>query len=312
MCRVMPRNALRVIGALSCVVALFAACAGAGNGSVQSGHTPPPLRETPDATSADVSVMRARPPPPTSSDDFPAWPVHAQRIDQFRREGVDSEWAPVTEAAIKEQLAGLSDYVRVRLLECRCGGCMLGFLRWFKLEHTTDEDMPQVRWAGLEQHWNADLERKNHPKYVDGGIEPDQFVRGDGWQEELHFFVRHPRDATSASPRVRSHESPLMDPNCARGSVARPQPGWGFTHTGRGVNTLWFVDRRYHQDVCSCACGKGRLDTPPNRCRDIWSGTDSGYHYCALAPPLTKLGVMRVEGLWSCERSPASADGDDG
>jgi hypothetical protein len=290
-----------VIAALSCVVALFAACAGAGSGPVQSGPTSPPVEERPDATSADVTAAPWRFPAPRSDDEFPVWPVHAERIEQFRREAVDPEWAPVTEAAIREQLEAVSDYVRVRLLECRCSGCMLGFLRWFKLDHTTDEDWPHVRWAGLEQHWTADSERTNHPKHWDGGPWPDGSVRSDGWQEELHFFARHSRDAPNASPRVRSHESPLKDPNCARGVLTPPHRG--AAHTGVLSNKLWF-SAEHRQEVCPCACGKGWLQ-PPNQCRETMGGPSVNGVGCRLLPPKTKLGVMMVEGLWSCERAPA-------
>ncbi len=260
---------------------------------------------SPDAAADATTITKdaTRPAPPEPSEVFPVWPPHAKRLEEFRRERPDSEWAGTTQSVIEMQLVGVSKYTRVRLLECRCSGCMFGFLIWHDRMGASESDVPRVHWAGLEQHGSsdADILGGRYAKYWDGGAGVGRRVRDDGWAEQLHFFARHPRDAQSEFSRVHSHASPLNDPACARGQSAKPRDYWAVPNTGWGGNALWFRDRRFPHDACSCACGKTNLATPLGQCNRRLGTSQVA---CTRLPNGTPHGVARIEGLWSCERAP--------
>ncbi|MCK6537584.1 MAG: hypothetical protein L6Q84_31825 [Polyangiaceae bacterium] len=226
------------------------------------------------------------PPPPT--DEYPYVGIFNGYVDAFRLEEIDEAWAKPTEATLKAQLADLDpNVVRVRLLECRCGLCMLGFIIAPGGEGPNPQpgvDYPAVRWSGYEKHMRG--------------------MRADQWAEGLAFLGRHPKDSPTASPRVRSTDSPWTDPGC-EGAIPFP-PTWEtdgrYNWTGIGINRMYLAPLPMPAErVCPCLCGKLRSDARP-----ACLYQSGGFVFCRLRS-YTDRGLPIIDGDWSCKRAEPSA-----
>lgn len=272
---------LRWIG-LFLGASVAAACAGrtasrTDRPTAQSGIAP--RAAPPDAGSPVGRKPRPVPSPPT--DEFPYVGIFHGYVEAFRAEEVDEAWAKPTEATLKAQLTELDpNVVRVRLLECRCGLCMLGFIIAPGGEGQSPQpgvDYPAVRWSGYEKHMRG--------------------MRADGWAEGLAFLGRHPKDSPTSTPRVLSTDTPWTDPAC-RGSVPF-SPAWVSSGAGRnwsgfGINRMFLAMPT--EKVCPCLCGKLRSDARP-----ACLYRSGGHVFCDLTS-LTEHGVPIIAGDWSCQK----------
>lgn len=265
---------------------IAAACAvGAAPRPRPSAPSPP---SAPDAGPPVARKPRPVPPPPT--DEYPYVGIFNGYVEAFRWEEIDEAWAKPTEATLRAQLTDLDpSVVRVRLLECRCGLCMLGFIIAPGGEGPNPQpgvDYPAVRWSGYEKHMRG--------------------MRADQWAEGLAFLGRHPKDSPTASPRVRSTDSPWTDPAC-EGATPFP-PTWETegrlnNWTGIGTNRMHVGRMRMPaQRVCSCLCGKLRSDARPACLYE-----SGGRVYCPLRS-FTDRGLPIIDGDWSCKRAEPSAN----
>lgn len=242
-----------------------------------------PTTPTPDAGAVAQRPQRPMPPEPTA--EFPYVGIFNGYVQAFREEQVDEEWAKATEATLKNQLTALDpNVVRVRLLECRCGLCALGYIIAPGGEGANPQpgvDLPAVRWSGYEKHMRG--------------------LRADGWVEVLGLLGRHPKDSTASSPRVRSSDSPWLDPAC---EGARPFPptwdtGGKLNWSGVGINRMYLS--MASDKVCPCLCGKVQPNAHPG-CRYH----SDGFVYCGLTK-FTPRGLPIIEGDWSCKRTEPGA-----
>ncbi|GMV27784.1 MAG: hypothetical protein AMXMBFR58_38150 [Phycisphaerae bacterium] len=226
--------------------------------------------------------------PPEPTDEFPYVGIFHGYVEAFRAEEIDEAWAKPTETTLKAQLTELDpNVVRVRLLECRCGLCMLGFIIAPGGEGPNPQpgvDYPTVRWSGYEKHQRG--------------------MRADQWGEGLVILGRHPKDSPTSSPRIRSTDSPWTDPAC-EGAIPFP-PIW--ETWGRGNKSNWTgigINRMYlamaSEKVCPCLCGKLRSDS-----RAACLYRSGGHVFCPLRS-FTERGVPIIEGDWSCKRTQPSA-----
>ncbi len=262
---------------------IAAACAvGAAPRPRPSAPSPP---SAPDAGPPVKRKPRPVPPPPT--DEYPYVGIFNGYVEAFRREEMDEAWAKPTKTILKEQLTDLDpNVVRVRLLECRCGLCMLGFIIAPGGEGPNPQpgvDYPAVRWSGYEKHMRG--------------------MRADQWAEGLVFLGRHPKDSPTSSPRVRSTDSPWTDPAC---ELAIPFPPTWETDgrsswTGIGINRMYLAPMPMPaKRVCPCLCGKLRLDSS-GACKYQTGGSV----YCPLSS-FTERGLPIIDGDWSCKRTEPS------
>lgn len=246
-----------------------------------------PTPTAPTAASSDAGAVAQRPRravPAEPTDEFPYVGIFDGYVQAFREEQVDEEWAKRTEATLKSQLTALDpNVVRVRLLECRCGLCVLGYIIAPGGEGPDPQpgvDLPAVRWSGYEKHMRGS--------------------RADGWVEVLALLGRHPSDSPRSSPQVRSTDSPWEDPAC-KGSVSF-SPAWG--SSGTGLNWSGFgINRMYltmaTEKVCPCLCGKLRSDARP-----ACLYRSGGHVFCRLTS-FTPRGLPIIEGDWSCKQTDA-------
>lgn len=245
--------------------------------------------EAPGATRRDAGAPVARIPAPTPPQPPGKYPVDAALVsylEGFREEKIDGTWASEAEAAIRAQLTRLDpNVVRVRLVECRCSACMLGFILAPGAELRDVQpgvDYPSVRWSAFEKHWRGST--------------------STGWTDGLIFLARHPKDSVSASVRVHSADDPWADPACT-GAFPFP-PTWdtqqGLKWAGVGGNRMVLAIPSAR--VCSCICGKVATDGGGRSCFQ----QSRGRVYCAPMAT-TSHNVPIIEGEWSCERTAPDA-----
>ncbi|GMV27785.1 MAG: hypothetical protein AMXMBFR58_38160 [Phycisphaerae bacterium] len=226
--------------------------------------------------------------PPEPTDEFPYVGIFHGYVEAFRAEEIDVGWAKPTETTLKAQLTELDpNVVRVRLLECRCGLCMLGFIIAPAGEGPTPQpgvDYPAVRWSGYEKHLRG--------------------MRADQWGEGLVILGRHPKDSPASSPRVRSTDSPWLDPAC-EGAMPFPptwRTGGKFNWTGIGINRMYLAPMPMPAErVCPCLCGKVQPNAPLG-CRY----QSDHFVYCGLTK-FTSGGLPIIEGDWSCKQGVGPA-----
>ncbi len=246
-----------------------------------------PTPAEPTAPTPDAGAVAGRPPrpvPPEPTAEFPYSNTFAGYIDAFRDENVDEDWAKPIEATLRSQLTTLDPNVaRVRLVECRCGLCLLSYIVAPGGEVGSPQpgvDLPAVRWSGYEK-----LMRRE---------------RADGWTEILVMLGRHPKDSFASSPRVRSTDSPWLDPACA--DAIPFSPAWlnssRSNWTGIGINRMYLA--MASERVCPCLCGKVQPNAHPG-CRYH----SDGFVYCGLTK-FTPRGLPIIEGEWSCKRTEPS------
>ncbi len=261
---------------LAAAVAVASACAGGATPRGARPLVPPPAPTVPPPPVVAKREPRPTPTPPT--DEFPYVGIFNGYVQAFREEQIDDEWVKPTEATLRSQLTELDpNVVRVPLVECRCGLCMLGYIIAPAGEGRNPQpgvDLPAVRWSGYEKHMRG--------------------MRADGWAEGLAFLGRHPKDSPSSSPRVRSTDSPWNDPGCAG---ARPfPPTWeGISRSnwsGIGINRMYLPEKG-----CPCLCGKLNSDARPG----CWFQS-GGFVFCGELS-FTDRGIPKIAGDWSCQSS---------